>query len=218
VAHDPRLGARRGDAVRIPLAILAAGLCALAGTAHAQGTAADSAVFVNGLEALRPEAARAPFAIAPGVRPFRERLSVSPGYGTMGRDRLFVLRAAYHPSGWLGYEATLGHNPGQSVHAVLHSFGVLLRWPLAGRFQPYGTAGYGMVMVQPGPSLNAKPVTKNALTGGAGLELFIRDDLSLRSEWRQAAVFGEQRGRSGIVVYDYTQATIGLAFYRSIRP
>ena len=218
MAHDPRLGARRGDAVRLGIWIIGAGLCALAGTAHAQGSTSDSAVFVHGLEALRPEAARAPFALAPGVRPFRERLSVSPGYGVMGQERLFVLRAAYHPTNWLGYEATLGHNPGQSVQAVLHSFGVLLRWPLAGRFQPYGTAGYGMVMVQPGPSLNAKPVTKNALTGGAGLELFIRDDLSLRSEWRQAAVFGEQRGRSGVVVYDYTQATIGLAFYRSIRP
>jgi hypothetical protein len=75
-----------------------------------------------------------------------------------------------------------------------------------------------MVMVQPGPSLNAKPVTKNALSGGAGLECFIRDDLALRTEWRQAAVFGEQRGRTGVVVFDYTQATIGLAFYRSIRP
>ena len=191
---------------------------AIPATARADAAPADSAVFVNGLEALRPEAARAPFTVSPGVRPFRERLSVSPGYGVMGQDRLFVLRAAYHPTGWLGYEATLGHNPGQSVHAVLHSFGVLLRWPLAGRFQPYGAAGYGMVMVQPGPSLNAKPVTKNALTGGAGLEWFIRDDLSLRSEVRQAAVFGEQRGQKGVVVYDYTQATIGLSFYRSIRP
>ena len=200
---------------------LAAGLAAsiaIPALARADGAPADSAVFVNGLEALQPEAARAPFAISPGVRPFRERLSVSPGFGVMGQDRLFVLRAAYHPTGWLGYEATLGHNPGQSVHAVLHSFGVLIRWPLAGRFQPYGAAGYGMVMVEPGPSLNAKPVTKNALTGGAGLEWFIRDDLSLRSEVRQAAVFGEQRGEKGIVVYDYTQATVGLAFYRSIRP
>lgn len=179
---------------------------------------ADSQVFVNGLEALRPEAARAPFALSPGVRPFRERLSVSPGYGLMGQDRIFVLRAAYHPTGWLGYEATLGHDPGTTVHAVLHSFGVLVRWPRPGRLQPYGAAGYGMVMVEPGPSLNAKPVTKNALTGGAGVEWFIRDDLSLRSEVRQAAVFGEQRGRDGVVVYDYTQATIGLAFYRSIRP
>jgi opacity protein-like surface antigen len=95
---------------------------------------------------------------------------------------------------------------------------VLARWPLSGRLQPYAAAGYGMVMVEPGPSINAKPVTKNALTGGAGLEWFIRDDLSLRSEVRQAAVFGEQRGQTGVVVYDYTQATIGVSFYRSIRP
>jgi len=191
---------------------------AIPATARADAAPADSAVFVNGLEALRPEAARAPFTVSPGVRPFRERLSVSPGYGVMGQDRLFVLRAAYHPTSWLGYEAGLGHDPGQSVHAVLHSFSVLLRWPLAGRLQPYAAAGYGMVMVEPGPSINAKPVTKNALTGGAGLEWFIRDDLSVRSEVRQAAVFGEQRGQQGVVVYDYTQATIGLSFYRSIRP
>ena len=203
-------------AVRLVLAgvsLLARPLTASAAEAHA-----DSAVYVNGLEALRPEAARAPFALAPGVRPFRERLSVSPGYGVLGRDRLFVLRAAYHPGRWFGYEAALGPDPGQAVHAVLHSFSVLLRWPLAGRLQPYGAAGYGMVMVEPGPSINAKPVTKNALTGGAGLEWFIRDDISMRSEVRQALVFGEQRGQRGVVVYDYTQATIGLSFYRSIRP
>jgi opacity protein-like surface antigen len=203
-------------AVRLALAGLA--LLARPQASRAADAPADSAVIVNGLEALRPEAARAPFALAPGVRPFRERLAVSPGYGVLGRDRLFVLRAAYHPTSWLGYEAALGHDPGQSVHAILHSFSVLLRWPLAGRLQPYAAAGYGMVMVEPGPSINAKPVTKNALTGGAGLEWFIRDDLSLRSELRQAAVFGEQRGQTGVVIYDYTQATIGLSFYRSIRP
>jgi opacity protein-like surface antigen len=205
-------------AVRLALVMLTS-LAAWPRAANAAtDAAADTSVYVNGLEALRPEAARAPFAIPPGVRPFRERLSVSPGYGVMGRDRMFVLRAAYHPTSWLGYEAALGHDPGHAVHAILHSFSVLARWPLAGRFQPYGVAGYGMVMVEPGPSLNAKPVTKNALTGGAGLEWFIRDDLSLRSEVRQAAVFGEQRGQNGVVIYDYTQATIGLAFYRSIRP
>lgn len=193
---------------------------AIAGPTRAEGTVADTAttVYVNGLEALVPAAARAPFALEPGVRAFRERLAVSPGYGILGRERLFVLRATYQPTGWLGYEAALGHNPGQSVHAVLHTFGLVMRWPRPGRLQPYGVLGYGMVMVQPGPSLNAKPVTKNALSGGAGLELFIRDDLALRTEWRQAAVFGEQRGRDGIVVYDYTQATVGLSFYRSIRP
>jgi len=203
-------------ALRLALAGLA--LLALPRAARAAEAPADTAVFVNGLEALRPEAARAPFALATGVRPFRNRLSVSPGYGVLGRDRLFVLRAAYHPSSWLGYEAALGHDPGRSVHAILHSFSVLARWPLSGRLQPYAAAGYGMVMVEPGPSINAKPVTKNALTGGAGLEWFIRDDLSLRSEVRQAAVFGEQRGQTGVVVYDYTQATIGVSFYRSIRP
>jgi hypothetical protein len=203
-------------ALRLALAGLA--LLALPRATRAAEAPADSAVFVNGLEALRPEAARAPFALATGVRPFRNRLSVSPGYGVLGRDRLFVLRAAYHPSSWLGYEAALGHDPGHSVHAILHSFSVLARWPLSGRLQPYAAAGYGMVMVEPGPSINAKPVTKNALTGGAGLEWFIRDDLSLRSEVRQAAVFGEQRGQTGVVVYDYTQATIGVSFYRSIRP
>jgi len=214
------MGARGGDAVSrgtwLALALLAAGIAC--GRARAAPVAADSAVFVGGLEALVPDAARAPFALEPGVRRFRERLEVSPAYGLMGVDRLFLLRVAYHPASWLGYEATLGHNPGQSVHAVLHTFGLLARWPRPGRLQPYATAGYGMVMVEPGPSLNAKPVTKNALSGGAGMELFIRDDLALRAECRQAAVFGEQRGRSGVVVYDYTQATIGLAFYRSIRP
>ena len=174
--------------------------------------------LVNGLEALAPVAARSPFGISPGVRPFREKLAVSPGYGVLGTEKLFVLRAAYHPVEWLGYEAALSHNPGQSVHAVLHSFALLLRLPRPGRLQPYAVAGYGMVMVQPGPALNAKPVTRNALSGGAGLEVFIRDDLALRGECREALVFGEQGGRDGVVVYDYLQATIGLAFYRSIRP
>ena len=208
------------SALRASLAVLAAAALTLVPRpARAADVAADSSgALVNGLEALVPDVAARPFGLSPGVHSFRERLAVSPGYGVLGRDRLFVVRAAYHPTSWLGYEATLGHNPGQSVHAVLHTFGLLVRWPRAGRLQPYATAGYGMVMVEPGPSLNAKPVTKNALSGGGGLELFIRDDLSLRGEWRQAAVFGEQRGQQGVVVYDYTQATVGLAFYRSIRP
>ncbi len=218
------MGACRGDAVNArPRLFATLGvLLALAATdiARAQDPAADTTavVYVDGLEALVPQAARAPFGLEPGVRPFRERLAVSPAYGVLGQEKLFLMRAAYHPIDWLGYEAALSHNPGQSVHAVLHTFGVLLRWPRPGRLQPYATVGYGMVMVQPGPSLNAKPVTRNALSGGAGLELFIRDDLALRGEWRQAAVFGEQRGQDGVVIYDYLQATIGLAFYRSIRP
>jgi opacity protein-like surface antigen len=212
--------ARSANRGALAAALFALGLLAGPHGARAQAAEPDSVTSarVDGLEALVPDAARAPFALQPGVRPFQERREVSPGYGVMGTDKLFVLRAAYHPSRWLGYEATLGHNPGHSVHAVMHTFGLIARWPVAGRFQPYATGGYGMVMVQPGPSLNAKPVTKNALSGGAGMEWFIRDDLALRGEWREAAVFGEQRGRDGIVVYDYTQATLGLAFYRSIRP
>jgi opacity protein-like surface antigen len=200
----------RRHAIRRGLALAA--LLFIVTPARASSAPADS------LEALVPEAARAPFALAAGTRPYQERLAMSPGYGVLGRDRLFVLRAAYYPTSWLGYEATLGHNPGQSVHAILESFSAVVRKPLTGRVQPYAVAGYGMVLVQPGPSLNAKPVTKNALSAGAGLEWFIRDDLALRTEWRQAAVFGEQRGQQGVVVYDYTQATVGLAFYRSIRP
>jgi hypothetical protein len=197
------------------LALLAAPVPAAAGES-APDTAA--VVLVNGLEALEPPAARAPLGLAPGVRPFRERLAVTPSYGVLGRDRLFQIRAVYHPNAWLGYEAALSHNPGTSVHAVLHSFGALAHWPRPGRFQPYAVAGYGMVMVQPGPAVNASPVTRNAVSAGAGLECFIRDDLSLRGEGRHVAVFGEQLGREGVVVFDYLQATIGLAFYRSIRP
>lgn len=200
--------------------LLAALVMSIASARTAAALPADSTqiVYVHGLEALVPDAARAPFGYSSGVHSFREKLAVSPSYGILGKDKLFALRVAYHPNDWLGYEATLAHNPGQSVHAVLHTFGLLAHWPLSGRFQPYAVAGYGMVMVQPGPSLNAKPVTKNALSGGAGLEMFIRDDLALRGEWRQAAVFGEQRGQDGIVVFGYTQATLGLVFYRSIRP
>jgi hypothetical protein len=186
-----------------------------------EGTPAANAAgveLVNGLEALVPGAARAPFGLSTGVRPYREKLAVSPGWGVLGTEQMFVLRAAYHPMEVLGYEAAIAHNPGQSVHAVLHSFSLLVHWPRPGRLQPYAVAGYGMVMVQPGPALNAKPVTRNALSGGAGVELFIRDDLALRGECRQAAVFGEQAGRDGVVVFDYLQATIGLVFYRSIRP
>lgn len=200
------------------LFIAAMTLAATARTAVSQTADTTQVVYVNGLEALVPSAARAPFGYSQGVHSFREKLAVSPSYGILGSDQLFSLRLAYHPSDWLGYEATLAHNPGQSVHAVLHTFGLLAHWPRSGRFQPYAVAGYGMVMVQPGPSLNAKPVTKNALSGGAGLEMFVRDDLALRGEWRQAAVFGEQRGQDGIVVFGYTQATLGLVFYRSIRP
>jgi len=170
------------------------------------------------LEALVPDIAAHPYRLEPGVRPYRERIAVSPAWGTFGTERLFALRVAYNPEPWLGYEASIGHNPGHSVHAVIHTFSVLLRRPFPGRLQPYAVAGYGMVIVFPGQALNAAPVTKNALTAGGGLEMYIRSDLAVRGELRQATVFGQQKGREGVVAYGYSQGTLGLSFYRSVRP
>ena len=170
------------------------------------------------LESLRPELAEHPYRLASGLRPFEPRLSVSPGFGFFGADKCYSLRLAFHPSAGLGYEAAIGHTPATAVHALLHTLSVIVRRPLPGRFQPYLSAGYGMIVVFPGLAVNASPVTKNALTVGGGLELYIRDDLALRADLRHATVFGQQRGREGIVPYDYVQGTIGLSFYRSLRP
>lgn len=175
-------------------------------------------LLANGLEALVPEVAEHPYRLAPGVRPFIHRFSFSPAFGYLGTEKLYSLRVTYNPSTWLGYEGALGHNPGQSVHAVLHTLSVIVRRPFAGRFQPYLTGGYGMLLVSPGRSINADPVTKNALTGGGGLEFFIRGDLAIRAEVRGVAAFGSERNHEGVVAYDYLQETIGFAFYRSIAP
>jgi len=170
------------------------------------------------LESLVPELAEHPYELSPGPREFLHRISISPAYGVFGSDHTFALRAAYNPSSWLGYEAGLGHDPGHSVHAVLHSLSAIVRYPLAGRLQPYGSLGYGMLTVFPGLATNASSVTKNTLVAGGGLEVYIRNDLALRAEAREASVFGQQKGHEGVVVYDYFQGTIGLAFYRSLRP
>lgn len=172
----------------------------------------------DGLEALVPELAEHPYRLPPGLRPFEHRLAFSPGYGSLGSKRLFIARVTYHPSHWLGYEWSLGHNPGQSVHAALHMLSLVVRRPLSGRFQPYAAGGYGMMLVFPGQSINAAPVTKNALTIGGGAEFYIRGDLAVRADVRLATVLGRERDRDGIVAYDYLEQTIGLAFYRSIRP
>jgi opacity protein-like surface antigen len=207
-------------------------LCALSGRAAASDEAApaasdsltrqeipsDAAVRREGLEPLVPELAGSPYRIEPGPRAFEHRLSVSPGYGFFGRDRLFTLRVAYNPDAWLGYEAAIGHDPGHSAHAVLHTLSAIVRRPLIGRVQPYLNAGYGMIVVFPGQAVNAISVTKNAVALGGGTEFYIRSDLALRADLRHTSVFGKQRDRDGIVVYDYLQGTIGLAFYRSIRP
>ncbi len=180
--------------------------------------AAPVARTAGGLEALVPAIAQDAYHLAPGIRPYRDRLSFSPGFGTFGDQRLFSFRLAFAPSEWLAYEGALEHNPAQSVHAVLHSFTAVVRHPFAGRLQPYAAVGYGMFMVFPGRSLNAAPVTKNALTTGGGLECFIRDDLALRGDVRRATVFGRQKDHDGVVIYDYLESTIGLTFYRSLVP
>ncbi len=193
---------------------------AATGTSVATGTtAADTPVIAaDGLEHLVPELAANPYALEPGVRPYLNRLSISPGFGLLGSQRLFVLRAAYNPNAWLGYEASIGHNPSHSVQGILHRFSAIVRRPLAGRFQPYASAGYGMTIVLPGRSLNADPVTKNALTLGGGLECFIRRDLALRAELLGMTVIGRQQYRQGTVAYEYREATIALAFYRTLAP
>ncbi|TMQ73142.1 MAG: hypothetical protein E6K80_00850 [Candidatus Eisenbacteria bacterium] len=170
------------------------------------------------LQALVPEVAAHPYRLAPGEREFLHRFAFSPGYGSLGSERLFTFRFAYNPNRWLAYEGALSHNPGQSVHAVLHTLSAIVRHPLAGRTQPYLIGGYGMMIVFPGQALNAASVTKNALTLGAGLEFYIRSDLAIRAELAQATVLGRQKDRDGIVAFNYLQQTIGLAFYRSIRP
>jgi hypothetical protein len=172
----------------------------------------------HGLEALAPDMAAHPYRLDPGPRPFLHRFAFSPGFGDLGSERFFVARLAYHPTEWLGYEWSLGHNPAQATHAVLHTIGAQLRHPFPGRLQPYVSASYGMMMVYPGPSLNASPVTKNALVAGAGLEFYIRSDLALRADIGAATVFGRQRDRDGVVTYNYGQQTLGLAFYRTLAP
>jgi hypothetical protein len=75
-----------------------------------------------------------------------------------------------------------------------------------------------MMTVFPGQTVNAAPVTKNTLTIGGGVEFYIRNDLALRTDLRQATILGQQRDRAGIVAYEYAQGTIGLSFYRTVRP
>jgi opacity protein-like surface antigen len=165
---------------------------------------------------LVPEMEDAGFKVTHDRNRFRHRISFSPAYGQLGSENLFAFRIGYSPNTWLGYEASFGHNPASSLHALLHTFNVILRYPLGGRFQPYATLGYGMMTVYPGQAINADPVTKNALTGGGGLEIYIRDDVSLRGEVRGATILGQQLHVEGTVAYDYLEYTIGFAFYRSL--
>lgn len=166
------------------------------------------------------------FELSPGPRPFLRRLSFSPGYGWLGAGRLYSFRLGFNPNRWMGYEMSIGHAPGDAVHALFHSLSVQARVPLASRVQPYATAGYGMMLVFPGRLLNADAVTKNSLSIGGGLEIYLRDDVALRGELRHRSVLGRDPAldttpdgtgarRSG-AVYDYREASIGITFYRSL--
>jgi len=168
------------------------------------------------LDPVVPEVAAAPYAVSPGPRPFLKRISVSPGVGWLGNQRLYTFRVAYNPNSWLGYEISLAHNPGRSVQALFHMLSVVVRYPVPGRFQPYATAGYGMMHIFPGKTLNADPGTENTLAAGLGLEFYIRDDLALRSEIRDVTVLGGRRAEAGTDAYNYREATFGFAFYRRL--
>jgi len=172
----------------------------------------------DGLEPLVPELAGRPYHLEPGERPYLHRLSFSPAVGSLGNDRLYSLRIAYSPNSWLAYEGSIAHDPNHEVHAIIHSLSVIVRRPMPGRFQPYLTGGYGMTVVLPSGAIAAQSVTKNMLTIGGGLEWFIRDDLALRGELRQATAFGHQSNQEGMAAYDYFEQTLGLAFYRTLRP
>ena len=98
---------------------------------------------------LVPALEGAGYHVSEGKRQFRHRVSFSPGFGRLGGKDLFAVRFGYSPNSWLGYEISLGHNPASGLHALLHTFSVILRYPLPWRLQPYGTIGYGMMTVFP---------------------------------------------------------------------
>ena len=170
------------------------------------------------IEYLVPEMRDKSFAISDGKRQFLHRLAFTPAFGTLGDERYYSLRLAYAPNPWLAYEAHLGHNPSESVHALVHSMNAVLRWPFSGRLQPYGTLGYGMMLIFPGEVFKADPVTKNALSAGAGLEVYLRDDVALRTEIRGITLLGGNESASSDDGYSYRELSVGLAFYRSLNP
>jgi opacity protein-like surface antigen len=180
-----------------------------------EAPAAPASAFRDGREYLVPELAEGTFHVSEGRRVFLRRLAFSPGYGQLGDDKLYAFRFAFNPNSWLGYEAGVGHSPGRTVHAVLNTLSAVVRYPLPWRLQPYGTIGYGMILVFPGESLNADPVTKNTLAYGGGLEAYLRDDIALRFDLRGRTVFGGD-DEIGTVAYDYREATLGFAFYRTL--
>lgn len=176
----------------------------------------DAAPADDGLEHLVPSLADNPFHVSGGERQFVHRLSFSPAFGTLGGDRLYAMRLAYNPNPWLGWEASIGHNPATSVHALLHTLDLVLRRPLPWRVQPFVRFGYGMMLVYPGLSLNADPVTANLLGAGGGVEFYVRNDVALRVDGRTLTAIGGHADGEKAVAYNYDEFTIGLSFYRGL--
>jgi len=168
------------------------------------------------LEYLVPQLEGRTFHFSGAAAPYLHRLGLSPGFGQLGDEPLASFRLSYSPNSWMEYEASVGHNRGKSVHALVHLLNARLRYPLAGRVQPYTTFGFGMILVFPGPSLNASPVTKNVLAAGGGVEIFLRDDLAVRGEVRRLGVFGRDPNAQESAVYSYGEATVGFSFYRKL--
>jgi hypothetical protein len=199
------------------------GALAIAGVMLALAPAPDSAAPSTPAEPPTghemqqvPQLVDDPFHVGEGPRVFHNRLSFSPAWGVLGSERLYALRFAWNPNSWLGWEASVGHNPGKSVHALLHTIDAVLRRPLSGRVQPYVRAGYGMMLVYPGESFNADPVTANVLAAGGGVETYLRDDVAIRAEARAIAALGGDARDEGTVAYRYGEFTIGLSFYRGL--
>jgi opacity protein-like surface antigen len=178
--------------------------------------AADSTASNDGLIYLVPSLENSGYRITKDRNRLSHRIWFSPAYGQFGSDDVFAFRIGYSPNAWLGYEASFEHNPASSLHALMHTFNVILRYPFSGRFQPYATVGYGMMTVYPGQAINADSVTKNTLTAGGGLEFYIRDDVAIRGEMRGATVLGQELHTEGTVAYDYREYTIGFVFSRSL--
>ena len=164
---------------------------------------------------LVPGVSEGAFSLEPGPRAYGRRLALSPTFGRLGGGDMYALRLAYNPDAWLGYEVSVGHNPGRSVHALVHTLSALLRYPVPFRVQPYATLGYGMVLVFPGQSVNADPVTENVLSVGGGLEAFVRDDVAIRVEGKRLFVPGDDPA-GGSATYEYAEVSVGLSFYRLI--
>jgi len=163
---------------------------------------------------LVPEMEGRGFSIEPGDRTYENRLGFSPGIGKLGDEPYYAMRVSFNPSPYMGWEAHLGHNPSESVHALVNALHVQLRWPLPWRAQPYVSFGYGMMLVFPGRVFEADPVTENQIGAGIGLEFYLRDDVALRGEYRGTSIVGSSaRQADG---YDYREFTLGMVFYRTI--